>query len=73
MPEELKDNVMHAEFKADGNFTLSNNILLNLQLDSIDEQNTLFEKLSQNGSVTMPLQQTFFGAHFGMLTDQFGI
>lgn len=85
MPKEAKDKVMHAEFKSDGLFfmasdgqpdgelTLGNNIYLNVQLDSLDEQSVLFEKLSQNGCVTMPLQDTLWNARFGMLTDKFGI
>lgn len=85
MPEESKDKVMHAEFKTDGlffmasdgraggDFSMGNNIHLNVQLDSLEEQIGLFEKLSQNGNVTMPLQNTFWNARFGMLTDKFGI
>ena len=85
MPQEIQDKVMHAEFKTDGlffmasdgkaggDFILGNNIHLNVQLDSVDEQSVLFEKLSENGSVIMPLQQTFWDARFGMLTDKFGI
>jgi PhnB protein len=30
-------------------------------------------KLSEGGNVTMPLQDTFWGAYFGMWTDKFGI
>jgi PhnB protein len=33
----------------------------------------LFQALSENGTVQMPLQQTFWAARFGMLVDQFGI
>lgn len=85
MPVEAKDKVMHAEFKTDGlffmasdgqpggDFSLGKNIHLNVQLDSIDEQTKLFDRLSQNGVVTMPLGHTFWNARFGMLTDQFGI
>jgi PhnB protein len=85
MSQENKDNVMHAEFKTDGlffmasdgqagsDFTLGNNMHLNVQLDSVDEQSVLFEKLTVNGCVTMPLQQTLWNARFGMLTDKFGI
>ena len=81
----MRDKVMHAEFKTDGlffmasdgqvggDFTKGNNMHLNVQLDSVEEQSVLFEKLSENGSVTMPLQQTFWDARFGMLTDKFGI
>jgi PhnB protein len=32
----------------------------------------LFQALSENGTVRMPLQQTFWAARFGMLIDQFG-
>ncbi|WP_339718994.1 VOC family protein [uncultured Paraglaciecola sp.] len=85
MPQQSKDKVMHGEFKSDGlffmasdgqvggDFAMGNNIHLNVQLDSVDEQTVLFEKLSENGSVIMPLQHTFWDARFGMLTDKFGI
>jgi PhnB protein len=29
--------------------------------------------MSDGGKVTMPLQDTFWGATFGMLTDQYGV
>lgn len=29
--------------------------------------------LGEKGTVRMPLQDTFWNAHFGMLTDQFGV
>jgi len=31
------------------------------------------DSLSENGNVTMPLQQTFWASRFGMFTDRFGI
>jgi PhnB protein len=31
-----------------------------------------FKNLSEGGKVTMQLQDTFWGAKFGMLTDKFG-
>ena len=85
IPQDMQNSVMHAEFKSDGlffmatdgqaagSFILGNNMHLNLQVDSVEEQNVLFEKLSEGGTVTMPLQQTFWDARFGMLTDRFGI
>jgi PhnB protein len=33
----------------------------------------IFDALSENGKVTMPLQKTFWAESFGMLHDQFGI
>lgn len=33
----------------------------------------VFQSLAENGTVKMPLQETFWAARFGMLVDQFGI
>lgn len=33
----------------------------------------LFQALSENGVILMPLQETFWALRFGVLTDQFGI
>ncbi len=33
----------------------------------------VFKALSENGTVQMPIQQTFWATRFGMLVDQFGI
>ncbi len=37
------------------------------------EAERIFKALSENGTVTMPLQQTFWAVRFGMLVDRFGI
>jgi PhnB protein len=50
-----------------------NNVNINLEPDTLEETQDLFEKLSKNGKVEMPLQKMFWGAYFGSLTDQFGI
>jgi PhnB protein len=36
------------------------------------EADRLFGALSANGTVTMPIQETFWALRFGMLVDQFG-
>jgi PhnB protein len=41
-------------------------------IDDPDDAERLFQALSENGVVRMPLQQTFWAARFGMLVDQFG-
>jgi PhnB protein len=33
----------------------------------------IFNALADGGKVGMPLQQTFWAARFGMVTDRFGI
>ena len=50
-----------------------NNFSVSVSVESEDEVNRLFEELVQNGKTDMPVQQTFWGEYFGMLTDQFGI
>ena len=46
-----------------------------LSLDAADEAQAqrLFTALSDGGTVTMPLNKTFFAKQFGMVTDRFGI
>jgi PhnB protein len=50
-----------------------NVITLCLNCSSEDEIKTLFSKLSSGGKVTHQLENTFWGAVFGQLTDRFGI
>lgn len=38
-----------------------------------EEADRLFIALAENGKITMPIQQTFWSARFGMLVDRFGI
>lgn len=49
------------------------NFSLSLNTNSEAEAKELFSKLSEGGQVIMPLEKTFWGALFGMLTDKFGI
>jgi PhnB protein len=37
------------------------------------EAERVFQALSENGTVQMPLQETFWAIRFGMLVDRFGI
>jgi PhnB protein len=50
-----------------------NNITISINTDSVTETKRLFEALSKNGQVNMPLDKTFWNSYFGMLTDKFGI
>jgi PhnB protein len=85
VPESVRGKVMHARMKIgenelymSDNFDPSvvkqgNNVSLSLQTDTLSQTENLFEKLSADGKVIMPLQDTFWGARFGMFTDKFGI
>lgn len=52
---------------------MGNNFSLAISTESEEASNTLFASLAAGGKVTMPLQKTFWGSYFGMLTDKFGI
>lgn len=85
VPDDHKNKVMHSHFRAgDLTFmasdamhgkppTVGNNISLSLNFSNEEDQKKVFENLSAGGNVTMPLQDTFWGATFGMCTDKFGI
>jgi PhnB protein len=50
-----------------------NNVYINLEPDTRAETNRLFTALSAGGKVEMALQEMFWGAYWGTLTDRFGI
>lgn len=43
-----------------------------LNITTGEEAERIFNALAQNGTVQVPLQQTFWAQRFGMLVDQFG-
>jgi PhnB protein len=63
----LSDTMRNAPAGADGN------VHVMLDFDDADEMSKKFDALAAGGKVTMPLQNTFWGATFGMLTDAYGI
>lgn len=86
--EEEKNKIMHVSLSISketmimgsdtggewsSHFQEGNNFSLSLNTDSREEADRLFAALSEGGVVTMPLADTFWGAYFGMWTDQFGI
>jgi PhnB protein len=44
-----------------------------LHLDDAAAADRIFNTLSENGTVQMPLQETFWALRFGALVDQFGV
>ncbi len=53
--------------------TPGNNFSLCISTEAESEADSAFGRLSDGGNVTMPMEKTFWGAKFGMLTDRFGI
>ena len=55
------------------NLTQGNNMHICLEPATKAETKRLFDALSKEGTISMPLQDMFFGAYFGTCTDRFGI
>lgn len=84
VPAEFKDKIMHATFRAgDLSFMVSDcmpgqeategtNLSLSLNFTDAESITNTFEALSDGATITMPLQDTFWGARFGMLKDKYG-
>ena len=83
-PQGGGDRILHASLD-DGAFTLrasdgppgqsvgvGGNFALSLHCDTQERQDSLFAALADGGRTIMPLQNTFWGARFGMLFDRFG-
>ena len=50
-----------------------NNFSISVHPDNRQEADRLFKALAQQGAITMPIADQFWGDYFGSLTDQFGI
>jgi PhnB protein len=57
----------------DDGLRVGNNFHICLQAESEKEANKLFQSLSRDGKIEMPMNKTFWGAYFGMFEDKFGI
>ena len=88
IPEENKKLIIHAELTIMGGHVLmatdapesmgfkmvhGNNMHINLEPESREETKRLFDALSEGGTVTMPLEDMFFGVYFAELKDKYGI
>lgn len=84
-PDADKNKVMHGVLNAaetkiffsdcpgDRPATYGDNYSVSLNMRSAEELTGAFNALSAGGIVTMPLQDTFWGATFGMCKDKFGV
>ena len=54
-------------------FSKGTNVHINIDCESDEEVDRLFNALKEGGRVTMEVQDTFWNARFGMLVDKFGV
>jgi PhnB protein len=85
--EEDKNRIMHISLPirkdsvlmgsdsnaASGDVVIGANISISINAESKQEADKLFDGLSAGGNPFMPMNQTFWGAYFGMFVDKFGI
>jgi PhnB protein len=83
VPRERLSKIMHARLRI-GDETLMGSdsppdryepmqgFSVTLGTDDPHEAERVFHALSENGTVQMPIQKTFWAVRFGMLVDQFG-
>ena len=69
----MGSTVMFSDSSEERNATFGDNFSLSLDFKHDGDMHRIFEALSTGGTVTMPLQDTFWGAVFGMCTDKFGV
>ena len=87
VPESEKDRVMHVSLPIGSSVLMGsdsasgfgppvvvgNNFSIAVDVEGRERCDELFAALSAGGSVLMPLQETFWGAYYGLWTDKFGI
>ena len=54
-------------------FVKGNNFSISVSVDSQQEADRIYQALAKGGNASMPMNKTFWGSYFGMLTDSFGI
>jgi PhnB protein len=84
VPADWQNRVMHAQldlgegllFGSDAppdQYEKPQGISVALAVQDPGDAERKFEALAEGGTVTMPIQQTFWAQRFGMVTDRFGI
>jgi PhnB protein len=83
---DYADQLMHAQLDTDQGFTImasdtppgmtrtvGDNITVSLSGDDADDLRGFWEKLSEGGTITVPMEKQMWGDEFGACVDRFGI
>jgi len=84
VPFEWYDKILHVRLVAGNNVLMGSDappgrysrpagMSVALMLDTATDAERVFDALSEEGNVQMPMEETFWAERFGMLTDRFGI
>ena len=79
------NNIMHGQLDSPTGFTLmgadappgtehrpGNDVVVSLSGDDVDELRGYWQKLSEGGTVTVPLEKQMWGDEYGACDDRFG-
>ena len=80
---EWRNKIMHARLSVGDKMLMASDAPLDryeamkgfsvtLSIDDPGDAERIFHALSENGTIQMPIQETFWARRFGMLVDQFG-
>ena len=83
-PPEWQKKIMHAQMLVNGGPVMGSDIptdsykkpqgfSVSIVTTDVAEAERVFQALAENGTVQMPLEETFWALRFGMLVDRFGI
>ena len=83
---EDAEKIMHGQLETDKGYTLmgadtiagmerdsGSSITISLSGDEGDDLRGYWEKLSEGGSISVPLEKQMWGDEFGQCTDKFGV
>lgn len=83
--EDYKNKVIHGRLQFGNNVIMisdtfkgktigtEGNIQLSVEISEEGQIDEVFKRMAEGGTVTMELQDQFWGARFGMLKDKFGV
>ena len=84
VPPDWLSKIMHASLKVGDSVLMGSDVppdhyqpakgfSVNIAIEEPAEAERIFHALSENGTVGMPIQRTFWAERWGLVTDQFGI
>lgn len=83
VPPEWRDKIMHARLTAGDSILMGSDappqyaqkaqgFSVNIGVNDVQQAERIFQALAENGTVKMPIQETFWAVRFGMLIDRYG-
>lgn len=85
--DKLKDLVLNANLKLNGTnvmisdspegiappVVIGNNVALVFNAQNAEEATKIFDRLTEKGTMLLPLEKTFWAKLYGMVKDQYGV